>query len=137
MAMHQRQLFEPEQFPPNVRAKWAGELLREGFVPFPKMLLRILYRIFADSEEVDQLAAILAVVDYRRPNLLRSPSVDFLAFTAGIPIKRFNEVLSDLKKKRWIKIDFEPVDHTVDISTEGFEATVLKAVREEDDFQGI
>ncbi len=135
MAPYTRQVFEPGQFPPNVRVKWPDEILEEGFVPFPKKLLRSLHALFDGAVEVDELAAILSIIDYRRPHPFRAPTVDFLAFTAGIPTQRFNAILSKLKKKGWVKLDYEPLDETVEISTEGFNLEVLKAVQSRKELQ--
>jgi hypothetical protein len=45
---------------------------------------------------MEQLAAALALVDYKRPDNSRPPSIGFLALTAGLEIERFQERLREL-----------------------------------------
>ena len=51
---------------------------------------------------MSQLAVILAIADYARPDLSRGPSVEFLAFTAGMEIEEFKRHLDAIEEKGWI-----------------------------------
>jgi hypothetical protein len=132
-----RPQLDPFSLPANIRAKWPAELLGEGFVPLPKKLLRALGGLFEDSREIDELVVLLAAVDYKRDNFERFPTVEYLAFVAGIPEKRFREALSRLKKKHWVEIDVEPEDDTMDIAVAGLNRAVLALLREEDPIDTI
>jgi hypothetical protein len=127
-----RPQLDPFSLPANIRAKWPAELLGEGFVPLPKKLLRTLGGLFQGAHEIDELVVLLATVDYKRDDYDRLPTVEYLAFVAGIPEKRFKEALSRLKKKRWIEIDLEPKDDSMDISVDGLNRAVVSLIREEE-----
>jgi hypothetical protein len=130
MPVFTRTRMNPSDLPPTVREKWPRDLLREGFVPFPKLLLRVLHRLFDGSAEIDEIAALLASVDYRRPNLLRKPTLDYLAFHAGMPLSDFKAALSRLQEKGWLELGLEPKDGTVDITANGLSAHALNAAEE-------
>jgi hypothetical protein len=132
-----RPQLDPFRLKANILAKWPAEMLGEGFVPLPKRLLRMLGRLFEGSREIDELVVLLAAVDYKRENYDRRPTVEYLAFVAGLPIKRFREALSRLKKKGWIEIDVEPVDDTMDIAVAGLNREVLSMLREEDPLERL
>lgn len=97
------QSIDPESFKDHVRAKWPDELLREGFVPFPKMLLRALPQLFQDSADVEELAVVLALADYRRRNMRSLPTIEYLAFIAGMPQEIYRAALDRLKAKKWVE----------------------------------
>lgn len=65
-------------------------------MPFPKKLVRTLSRIFPDTQAMKDLSVLLAVVDFKRPNLTRDPSVAFLAFLAGLSEEEFRAALASL-----------------------------------------
>jgi len=100
--MLRRQSVDRERLPEATVAKWGAELLSEGFTPLPKRLLRCLSCFFRGENALEELAVIMAVADYRRPNLERPPSVEFLAFIAGMTPERFKKRLDDLEKRGWI-----------------------------------
>ena len=79
--------------------KWSKEILNEGYVPFPKRLVRCLTKIFTGDQPLIELAVILAIVDYRRPDLRNPPSFQFLAFSAGIDVEQFRQCVSNLKER--------------------------------------
>jgi len=88
----------------TVAAKWSANILDEGYVPVPKRLIRCLPKIFAGDGASEQLAVVLAIVDYRRPKLVRQPSLGYLAFVAGMDVSRFAEVLQDLETAGLLKV---------------------------------
>ncbi len=87
-----------------VRFKWDEDLLAEGFTPFPKKLIRCIYRIFGGSLAFEHLAVVLAVVDYRRPNLTREPSLGFLSFNTGLSASTVMDCLHDLQQEGLLTI---------------------------------
>jgi hypothetical protein len=104
-------------FPPDLEAKWPGGVLSEGFVPFPKKLLRSLGALFGKSEELEDLAVLLAIVDFKRANQTRHPSLDFLSFVSGIPEDAVDRSISRMRSKGWVEhavdeIDGNDVDHS-------------------------
>ena len=114
----------PTRLPETVLAKWSAEILDEGFVPFPKRLLRCLVRLFGQAGSLAHLALILAVVDYKRPQLSRLPSADYLAFICGLSPKQFKENLTALKKKGWVSVHGD--DSALDVNIDGAMEQILK-----------
>lgn len=71
MAEFERQRVRPSSLTPVLIEKWSEPVLREGFVPFPKRMLRCLGSLFGHTPEIERLAVVMAVVDYRRPSPTR------------------------------------------------------------------
>lgn len=115
-----------------MRAKWPDDLLSEGFVPFPKRILRVLRLLFEGVEEIEEIAVLLAVIDYKRPNQMRQPTMATLAYNAGLPLGDFKDALSRLKHRGWVAIDFEPKNETVEIGVKGFCAAARELARAEE-----
>jgi hypothetical protein len=93
--------------PEVVAHKWSHEVVDEGFVPFPKRLIRCLRRLFAEQGSVGDLQVILAVVDYARPNLTRPPSPEYLAFLAGMTVPLLKDHLQDMEQRGWITTEMK------------------------------
>jgi hypothetical protein len=106
MAMEEfhRQQIDTARLPQQVVEKWSANVLSEGFVPFPKRLVRSLHRIFPDVESMKELSALLSVVDYKRPNLTRPPSLAYLAFLAGLDEEEFTTALDRLVRKGHVQV---------------------------------
>lgn len=104
------------KIPSRVVEKWSPSVLNEGFVPFPKKLLRAIHRIFRNDDSMKELAVILAVVDFKRPNLSRSPSLEYLAFLAGLEENEFKAALSRLEQKEYARVsaDSEGLEISLD-----------------------
>jgi len=81
---------------PVLTVKWSGPVLDEGYVAFPKRLMRSAPKIFRGEHALEQLAVALALVDYIRPDSNRPPSIGYLAFNAGLDAERFQERLREL-----------------------------------------
>jgi hypothetical protein len=127
-AEFERRKIDPARIPEVIAAKWSDVVIDEGFTPFPKRLLRTLSKVFPDGAHWEELQVILALVDYLRPGLTRGPSLDFLAFTAGLERERFKSVLQTLKRRGWVKLEGpEEALHLSLDSLEGF----LKRIEEE------
>lgn len=106
MESFERQLVDVSKIRAEVQIKWLhsdeprnASVLGEGFVPFPKKMLRCLHKLFPGSEEMKELSALLAVVDYRRLNLRNNPSAEYLAFLAGLDQAEFTAALQRLERK--------------------------------------
>ena len=99
-----RQRVDLTKIPSQVVEKWSPSVLNEGFVPFPKKLLRAIHRIFPDDDSMKELAVILAVVDFKRPKVSRSPSLEYLAFLAGLEENEFKAALSRLEQKKYARV---------------------------------
>ena len=80
----ERRKIDRTRIPDTAAHKWSLEVLEEGFVPFPKKLIRCLAEMFGGPDGIDQLRVLLAVIDYRRPDLVRPPSLEYLSFNAGM-----------------------------------------------------
>ena len=91
---------------PELRAKWPGRALDEGFVPFPKRLIRVLTQ-FGDATLIQELTVLLAVVDYNRERLEAGPSLQLLAFNSGLDELVVAGCLDRMRQKNWIQIDYE------------------------------
>jgi hypothetical protein len=112
-----RQLIDQAKLPQQVVEKWSSSVLSEGFVPFPKKLLRSMHRIFTGSDSMLELSVVLAIVDFRRPNVTRPPSLDYLAFLAGLDPVEFQKVLVQLESKGYIQVAGGPAG--LEITLEG------------------
>lgn len=128
MALERRKL-DPNRLTPVLTEKWSAELLSEGFTPMPKRLLRCMTELLPNKNGLELLTVILAVVDYKRPNLNRLPSVEYLAHIAGMSVERFDRVLDELAKKRWITK--KGSEDAIEIDIEPFEKHVLKMTNED------
>lgn len=93
-----------DNVPPLVQYKWSSKVTEEGFVPFPKRLLRCLSQIFGAGATIEHLQVVLAVVDYNRPNLLHPPSLGYLAFTAGLEEGVFRQRLKELESAGLVEV---------------------------------
>jgi hypothetical protein len=116
MERFRRQQIDVKRLPSQVLEKWSSAVLNEGFVPFPKKLVRCLCRLFIGDNAMEDLAAILAIVDFKRPNLSRMPSADYLSFLAGLDLDEFNAALRRLEQKGYIavKLDGEGLEISID-----------------------
>ena len=56
-----------------------------------------------DPNLYENLAVVLAIVDYERPGLTRGASMEFLAFIAGMGPERFDASVQELVHKRLLK----------------------------------
>ena len=83
--------------------KWGSSgILSEGYIPLPKKLVRALGQIFNGDENMRMLAALLAIVDFNRANLVRNPTNDYLAFMAGLPDDVFLKAIHDLMQNGFL-----------------------------------
>lgn len=123
--------------PDAVVAKWNKEVLDEGYIPFPKKLLRSMSEIWDKSPAIKELAIILSAVDFSRANYSQRPSKEYLAFVAGLDMEDFEEAYARLKKKRLIKVkrtlpsgEGEVKGVRLDISLEGLLNRVVEQTKE-------
>jgi hypothetical protein len=89
---------------PVLTVKWSAAVLDEGYIVYPKRLLRAASRVFAGEHAVEHLTVVLALVDYLRPDMIRPPSVGFLAFSAGMEVERFQMRLDELVEAGLVKV---------------------------------
>lgn len=61
---------------------------------------------------MQELSVLLAIVDYKRPNLTRLPSLAYLAFLAGLDGDQFKAALDRLASKGYVRFtgDFEAME---------------------------
>jgi len=120
--------FESSYFPASIQAKWPGVLLEEGFVPFPKKVLRCIHQILEGKDALELLCVILAIADFKRaPHRgakMRAPSAKYLAFIAGLPEEKFISLLKKLEDKKLVQV--RTVQGRLDISLEGLIVEVEK-----------
>jgi hypothetical protein len=107
-----------DNVPPIITYKWSAAVVDEGYIPFPKRLLRCLSHLLIDLRD---LQVILAIVDYSRPNLSRPPSYDYLAFNAGMTVPEFKQRVQHLVQRGWL---------TVSGSDEAVRITMENLIRE-------
>jgi hypothetical protein len=114
----ERQKVDASKITPLLRHKWPGGALDEGFVPFPKRLLRCTGRVFSGKNRLGQLRVVLAIVDNARPDLKWLPNVRYLAFATGMSRARVVQCLDELAARKlltWeetpegLKIDYAPL----------------------------
>lgn len=72
---------------------------------------------------MNQLQALLAIVDFRREQLSRLPSINFLAFIAGMETDEFRCAIHTLEKAGKVRISGS--DEALDIDTLPVEMLVL------------
>lgn len=125
-----RKKLSSKQIPDAVKAKWPVEILDEGFTPFPKRLTRCLPKVFSGPHAAEDLAVILAIVDYRRPDLSRAPSVEYLAFIAGMEPVNFLRRVGDLIERGWITR--EGPDESVTFEIKGLLERIKEETAEDD-----
>jgi hypothetical protein len=113
-----RQKISSSSLPASLVAKWGNSALLEGFVPFPKKLLRCLGQILSGRDALERLAVIMAIADYLRPNLTRGPSREFLAFLSGLSIDRVGEILNQLAAEGLITVSDKNSDE-LDVAITG------------------
>ncbi|MFO0976129.1 MAG: hypothetical protein U0996_06995 [Planctomycetaceae bacterium] len=104
--------------PPALNAKWPGKTLDEGFVPFPKRLLRCAGRIFGGAHAMEELCVMLAIVDFLRPDLYRWPSYEYLAFIAGMSEATVRRTVTALSERGLLVAD-EKSDGQVTLRIDG------------------
>ena len=83
--------------------KWDRETLAEGFVPFPKKLMRCLREVFEGEDVLGQLQVVLTIADAKRVNG-RPPTIDFLAYNAGMQLSDFTQQISNLLSQKLILV---------------------------------
>ena len=105
--------------PMAVVEKWSAKVLDEGFVPFPKKLVRSLPQLYPGVEAIEEMSVLLAIVDFKRPNLTRFPSREYLSFLAGMSVETFNAALERLQKRGLIDVTVYDRDGGLDISLDG------------------
>lgn len=116
MEEFQRQRITPSRIPQPILYKWSEQVLDEGFVPFPKRLVRCLGKIFRGDEGIQDLQVVLAIVDYRRPNLTRQPSLDYLAFLADMAPAEFRQRLDALQARGLLTVGGDEDELEIEIS---------------------
>lgn len=98
-------------------AKWDRSVLREGFVPFPKRLMRCLREVFSGESSLGQLQIVLAISDSKRLGPFRPPTIDFLAYNAGMEVGEFQQYILELRREGLISVlDDDPKHFDVDLS---------------------
>lgn len=132
MEPFKRQQLQPFQLPTRVVEKWSREVLDEGFVPFPKKFLRTLPQLFSGSTGIEDLTALLAVVDFRRVDQSRHPSLEFLAFVAGMEPDDYRAALTRLESKHFVSITRHPEDAGLEIRLEGLLSRILELTQTEE-----
>jgi hypothetical protein len=124
MENFQRQNIPRHALTDAVLAKWPEDVLAEGYVPFPKKLLRNLTRLFDGAHAMEDLAVILALVDYRRRNLSRDPSVQYVSFMSGLTRKEVDDTLKRLKKRKWVTVGRPAEDGGIAVGLTGFTTAI-------------
>ena len=93
------------QLSDHVKCKWPRGTLSEGFVPLPKKLLRCVHQLFTGDGGMEDLAVVLALVDYKRPAISRPPSLEYVAFVAGLTVEQLNGALGRLQSAGYIEVE--------------------------------
>ncbi|WP_437941284.1 hypothetical protein [Sorangium sp. So ce341] len=127
-----RQKIDLTKLPRALTHKWPGTTLDEGFVPLPKKLLRTLTTLFGSSEAMQDLAVLLAVVDYQRPDLKRHPSLEYLAFVAGLDLETTRRTLERLDEREWATTFAPDQRGGIEIDLGGFIRALRNAAERQD-----
>ena len=129
MSDFRRQWVDTGKMPPHLLHKWSASVLREGFVPFPKKLLRCAHKLFDGPDPMKDLTVVLAVVDFSRDKMWRHPSLAFLAFLAGLSEEDVKASLERLERKSYIQVSGNPIAG-LDIQIGGLLATIESQTQE-------
>lgn len=127
--MFQRQKLPRGSITPRTASKWGEDVLDEGYVVLPKRLLRCLPAVFGATAEIKELQVVLAVADFLRPNLSRGPSVEFLAFIAGLDVPQVKQIMAQLKAKGLI--DYMGSDDELHVINIGLRQKILSETRKQ------
>ena len=82
--------------------------------------------VFTGPHAIDDLAVVLSVADYKRPDLQRPPSMKYLAFNAGMSLERFGARLRDLENRHLLSrvgpdeelsVDLGPLERSIESQT--------------------
>ena len=104
-----RPRLQNSKLPEAAKYKWAVNVLSEGFVPFPKKLLRTMTALFQGDVGVEELNVILAIVDFKRPGNKSDLSVEYLAFLAGLNPSRVPSILDRLVQRGLITVEQDAI----------------------------
>ena len=129
--MNQQAFYRPQvtNLPLVAVAKWRADVLDEGFVPFPKRMLRCLGQIFNGPNAMRDLQIVMAVADYARPNLTRHPSYEFLGFIAGCSEDEAKATLAGLRDEGLLS--FVEEDDEVRVSLEPLRKRIVELTDDE------
>lgn len=72
---------------------------------------------------------VLAIIDYRRPDMARGASIEFLAFNAGLTKERFLERVIDLEVRCLIRR--EGPDGAAKFQLTGLEEEIIAKTRQQ------
>jgi hypothetical protein len=126
----ERQKIPVESISATLNDKWGRDVLDEGYVVFPKRLLRCLPNIFGDTNEIKELQVCLAVADFFRPDLKRGPSLAFLAFSTSLEEDQIKEIMRGLRSKGLL--DYRGTVEELKLSNAGLRAQILIKTAEEE-----
>ena len=93
----------------------------------PKKFTRTLSQVIGDIRD---LQVILAIVDFKRPNLTRQPSIDFLAFTSGLDVDTFRTRLREMNSRGWILTSGN--EEELNVNIDPLLAKIEEAARKQD-----
>lgn len=93
----------------RVRRKWRDDVLKEGFVPFPKTLLRTMEQLFQGKDAIGLLTTVMSIVDFKGSTSKTSgPSIEYLSFIGDVEPSETSRRLQILKRDGFI--DWDEID---------------------------
>jgi len=128
---YHRQNVDSYRLPENIRVKWPLGVLKEGFVPLPKTLIRTLGKILSGSDALDQFAVLMAVIDQKRPKAPATPTLQYLAFLTDLSPERTQSLLEQLRAIKLIHYADGPGGLSID-TTGLYQAVAEHAFSETD-----
>jgi hypothetical protein len=114
----------PFSYKETVSFKWSEPLLSDGFVPFPKRLMRCAPKVFTGKLRMSELSVMLAIVDYQRPLVSRKPSLPYLARAAGVTERRFRRCLRALNSRGLL--DWSGSENAMDFNYDGLKRRIMR-----------
>jgi hypothetical protein len=111
--------------PDVIRHKWGDSTLQEGVTSMPKQLVRTLSSLFGSDGGIEQLQVALTLVDYRRPGSDRYPTIEFLAYLAGLPEARFRRRLDELVGLGYVS--YRKVRNVIEFDVAGLLSAIARA----------
>lgn len=110
----ERQKVDPSRITPLLLHKWPGGALAEGFVPFPKRLLRCAGKIFRGTNRLGHLRVVLAIVDSARPDRDLLPTARYLGYVTGMSRARVLRYLDELRDRKVLSWEETPEGLKID-----------------------
>lgn len=123
-----RQKLPTNSIPSSLTVKWPIQLLEEGYVPFPKTLVRCLHLLFMGPTAATDIAVVLVITDTFYLKRTRLPTPIFLSFLAGLSVEATMASLERLKALGYARV--KASEEGLDIDLRGLWTRIEEATKD-------